>query len=203
MKTRSKRSLASILGAGLLVVMPMSEAKGELITLNSTFGNGINTSNVQVGHNDGATEGFDEDFDFKYNFLESPAIDFYSIIGDEKLLIDTRGLDSFSVFNTYMMGNGLTNSEEGRLDFSIADDTSLNNRKYFADIFKGDNKILSGIDILDYDARNEFIPLNLSNGESYRIDVYSQAVPEPSSLVLMAGLGLMGAGAYLSRRKKE
>jgi hypothetical protein len=183
--TKMRQLILGVVGAGLLAVMPMGEAKGELIGVNPSFS--VNSLGAQVGHYEGLTEGFDDGYDVRYPTLDTPVVDFYSHVGNERLLVDCRGIDSVSVFQLI-------------LTFTVDDDADLSQRTYFADIFKGGEAVLLNIDVLEYDANNIEIPLSLANGESYAIDIRTVPVPEPSTCVLM-GLGVLGLslGAYRRR----
>jgi hypothetical protein len=196
--TKMRQLILGVVGAGLLAVMPMGEAKGELIGVNPSFS--VNSLGAQVGHYEGLTEGFDDGYDVRYPTLDTPVVDFYSHVGNERLLVDCRGIDSVSVFQLILFGNGLTKTEVGILTFTVDDDADLSQRTYFADIFKGGEAVLLNIDVLEYDANNIEIPLSLANGESYAIDIRTVPVPEPSTCVLM-GLGVLGLslGAYRRR----
>jgi hypothetical protein len=214
-KRISKRpsGLAGLLGgigvAAGAVLGGAENAKGEIIRLNDTF-NEVNTPNVYLFHDEGASEGYDESFDSKYH-PEGVRVDFYSLLDNgDKLEWDSRAPDSNTTYHTLMQGNGLTYPKDGALAFNIYDTDNLDHSELpdniFASILKDGVPYTNGsTTYTNIDVRNftSSIPITLDNaGTVYTVNV--GFVPEPGTLSLLAMAGIAGTGvAAYSRLKKR
>jgi hypothetical protein len=195
-----KIATSSIIGISAFL-SSANNTNAELIMLKQSF-TGLphyRTPGFYFGHLEGAKEGFD-DHDIAYFKPNAPAVNLNSTVENKDVYIEFKDLDSFSPFIANMASDGINERLAGYLEFEMIDEENLNNRQYFADIYKGDSPLFVGINVLDSIENKTRYNLDIVDGEKFSINVTS--IPEPASFVLFAGLGL-GLGAYALKRNKK
>jgi hypothetical protein len=201
-QTRSLFAVAFVAVGLVLAVVPMGEAKGEIIKLDSRF-TGLDANqapDVFLFKYDEGLEGLD-DYDIPFEDITGPRVSFFSDAGFDLLAFDVRPLDSITTYHTVMEARDLTGPVEGDLRFTLDVEAVNSTNTYFADIYKAGAPVLLGVNVKNYFRDTTLIPLSLADGESYTIDIRTVPVPEPSTFLLM-GLGAIGMCYVAQRRRK-
>jgi len=204
MRTRTKLGLAGLAGIALLGAMPTQARGGDygwLSLENTTTAPGVSTPDVQLYLYPGTSAGYD-DGDTKYPDLTGSRLDFYSRVPGYNLTEDIRPPEAVLNFDILMQASGIT-ALNSNLVFNMHDPTYWEGNPLIANIYdKNNDPFMTNIDVWAYSSSKTpiDIPFN-SSGDSYTINI--STVPEPGTVVGLAGLAAVGLGAYAWKRRKS
>ncbi len=131
-KNNFRKGLGRILGTGIVLfggLVESANSSGLWIKNNS---NVVSGSSVYVENVEGATEGYDNNFDFPYYSGNKNLLHIYSNIPGHQLMLDTRGPNSTTTFNLDLYNKKFSGTADNYLRFSV----------YNGDIFEWKNMFL-------------------------------------------------------------
>jgi hypothetical protein len=110
--------------------------------------NSVSGSSAYIEHVQGATEGYDNNYDAPYNSGNPNPLHFYSVIPDHKLSLDARGLNSTTPFNLDLYNKGFSGTADNFLRFSIYNGNIFEWKNFFLGDASSSNNIVADIKYL-------------------------------------------------------
>jgi hypothetical protein len=176
MKTQKLGLVGKIIfAAGTIASLFSGDAEANTLSmaLNSNV-SGVQKSSAELTHHS-----MPEQFNYSFISGNEPAIDIFYLDGTTEMKGIGNPADSMETETAYIRGRGLSEPINAQLNTSILTasidgeypENNFTNKNIFADLYTSTGSLVGTYNVKDYSASSQTIPITVSNGLSYYLNV--------------------------------